>query len=101
MNILMSYARNMGNDSVETVIINMIRGSSLNGLCGIKPVNANIIRPIFNITREEIEAYLSDNGIDYRIDETNLTDDYTRNKVRNNILETMKEINPICFCVVV
>ncbi len=88
-----AVAHNM-NDSVETVIINMIRGSSLNGLCGIKPVNANIIRPIFNITREEIEAYLSDNGIDYRIDETNLTDDYTRNKVRNNILETMKEINP-------
>ena len=49
------------NDSVETVIFNMIRGSSLKGLCGIRYVNGNIIRPILDISREEIEIYLNKN----------------------------------------
>jgi len=88
-----AVAHNM-NDSVETVMINMIRGSSLSGICGIRPVNSNIIRPIFNISREEIEYYLSDAKTEYRTDETNLTDDYTRNKIRNKIIKTMSDINP-------
>ncbi len=88
-----AVAHNM-NDSVETVIMNMIRGSSLNGLCGIKPVNKNVVRPIYNISREEIEKYLSDHDINYRIDETNLLNDYNRNKIRNNVLKEMSQINP-------
>lgn len=88
-----AVAHNM-NDSVETVIYNMIRGASLNGLCGIKPINENIIRPIIEVTRDEIEAYLSEKEKSYCTDSTNLTDLYTRNKIRNSILKNMREINP-------
>ncbi len=88
-----AVAHNM-NDSVETVIHNMIRGASLNGLCGIKPVNENIIRPIIEVNRQEIEKYLSNNNISYCTDSTNASDIYTRNKIRNNIIKSMSDINP-------
>ena len=88
-----AVAHNM-NDSVETVIYNMIRGASLNGLGGIKPVNNNIIRPIIEVSRDEIEGYLKEFEISYCTDSTNLTDLYTRNKIRNVILKNMREINP-------
>jgi len=88
-----AIAHNM-NDSVETTIINMIRGCALNGLCGIKPVNKNIIRPMYNIERKEIEEYLLANSIIYCTDKTNFSDEYTRNKVRNNLIKTMSQINP-------
>lgn len=88
-----AVAHNM-NDSVETVLINLIRGCSLNGLGGIKPINGNVIRPIFNISREDIEAYLLENNISYCIDNTNFDNVYTRNKIRNIILKSMAQINP-------
>lgn len=88
-----AVAHNM-NDSVETVILNMVRGSSLKGLCGIKSKNNNIIRPIINIRRDEIEKYLDETDNPYCTDSTNLTDIYTRNKIRNIILKTMSDINP-------
>lgn len=88
-----AVAHNM-NDSVETIIHNMIRGASLNGLCGIKPVNENIIRPIIEVGRPEIETYLNDNNISYCTDSTNSSDMYTRNKIRNNIIKSMLDINP-------
>ncbi len=88
-----AVAHNM-NDSVETVIYNMIRGASLNGLGGIKPVNNNIIRPIIEVSRDEIEGYLKKYERSYCTDSTNLTDLYTRNKIRNVILKNMREINP-------
>ncbi|MBQ4527379.1 MAG: tRNA lysidine(34) synthetase TilS [Clostridia bacterium] len=88
-----AVAHNM-NDSVETLIINLIRGCSLNGLCGIKPKNKNIIRPIYNVERYEIENYLSDNNIEFCTDKTNFENIYTRNKIRNCIINQMKEINP-------
>lgn len=81
------------NDSVETVIFNMIRGASLPGLCGIKPVNGNVIRPIIDISRNEIETYLSKHNYQFCTDSTNLTDLYNRNKIRNDILKTMSDIN--------
>lgn len=82
------------NDSVETVILNMIRGSSLKGLCGIKYVNGNIIRPILDVSRDEIEEYLTANNQEFCTDSTNLQNIYTRNKIRNSILKSMSEINP-------
>jgi len=87
-----AVAHNM-NDSVETVILNMIRGSSLRGLCGIRPVNKNIIRPIINISRNEIEEYLNIVGATYCTDSTNFSFIYTRNKIRHDVLNSMKEIN--------
>lgn len=80
-------------DNLETVIHNLIRGTALKGLTGIPPVRENIIRPILTVTRKEIEEYLGKIGQNYVTDSTNLTDDYTRNKIRHKIIPLMKEIN--------
>ncbi len=68
------------NDNAETLLMNFMRGSTTNGLCGIPYVRGNIIRPILNVSRDEIEKYCSDNGLEYMTDSTNMTEDYTRNK---------------------
>ena len=81
-------------DSAETTIINMIRGASLNGLKGISPINGNVIRPLIECDRIEIENYLKHKNIPYMTDSTNNEDIYTRNSVRNNIIPAMKKINP-------
>lgn len=81
-------------DSVETIIFHMIRGCSLNGLRGIPPVRGNVIRPLILCERKEIETYCADNNIKYITDSTNLSTDYTRNKIRLQILPLMCEINP-------
>lgn len=88
-----AVAHHMG-DSVETTIINMIRGSSLKGLKGISAVNENIIRPLIECTRDEIERYLKVLGVSYMTDSTNNEDIYTRNIIRNRIITQMSEINP-------
>ena len=88
-----AVAHNMG-DSVETTIINMVRGSSLKGLKGISPVNENIIRPLIECNRDEIEKYLESLNVSYVTDSTNLQDIYTRNIIRNKIIPQMREINP-------
>ena len=81
-------------DSVETVLLNLIRGTGINGLLGIRPRNGNIVRPLLCLSREEIIAYLQYIDQDYVTDSTNLLDEYTRNKIRLNLLPLMKEINP-------
>jgi len=75
------------NDCAETMLFNLFRGSGLKGLSGISPVNGNIIRPLLNLERAEIEEMIKEEGLSFVTDETNLTDDYTRNKIRHNILE--------------
>jgi len=82
------------NDCVETTIFNLIRGSSLSGLKGINAKNRNVIRPLIECSREEIVEYLDFKSVDFKIDKTNLCNDYTRNKIRNKIIPLMKEINP-------
>lgn len=81
-------------DSVETVLLNLIRGTGLHGLTGIKPKNGNIVRPLLCVTRHEIESALAEAGQEYVTDSTNLVDDVVRNKIRLDILPLMKEINP-------
>ncbi len=82
------------NDNAETFLFNLFRGSGITGLTGIPPVRDSIIRPLLCLEREEIELYLSKNHISYRIDSTNLTQEYSRNKIRNKILAYgKKEIN--------
>ena len=73
-------------DNAETVIMNILRGSGLSGVCGIKPVRDNIIRPIISISKNEILSALEENHIPYVTDSTNLSSDYTRNYVRNEIM---------------
>lgn len=81
-------------DSVETLLLNLIRGTGINGLLGIRPKNGDIVRPLLCINREEILNYLQHIGQDYVTDSTNLHDEYTRNKIRLNLLPLMQEINP-------
>lgn len=80
-------------DNLETVIHNLIRGTALKGLSGIPVIRDNIVRPLLAVSRCEIEKYLSQIGQDYVTDSTNLTDDYTRNKIRHRIIPLMREIN--------
>ena len=80
-------------DSIETMIFNLIRGTGVKGLCGIPAARDNIIRPLIDCSRKEIEAYCEKNNIPYITDSTNLTDDYTRNYIRHNIVASFSKIN--------
>lgn len=92
-NAVVATAHN-ANDNAETVLYNLARGSALKGLCGIPPKREYIIRPLIACTRAEIENYCIDNSLQYVTDSTNLSDDYTRNKIRHNVLPVLKQINP-------
>ncbi len=83
------------NDQAETFLLHLIRGSGLEGLTGIKYVRQDdVIRPILDLSREEIELYCKQNGIIPCVDSTNTDTKYTRNKIRHDILGSMKSINP-------
>ncbi len=73
-------------DQIETVMLNLFRGSGLRGLGGIRPVRDAVVRPLLCMTREEIEAYLRESGMDWCEDSTNRENTYARNKVRNVLL---------------
>lgn len=81
------------NDNLETVIHNLSRGSALKGICGIPPIRDNIVRPLLTVSRSEIEAYLAEKKIDFVTDSTNLSDDYTRNKIRHNVIPLLEQLN--------
>lgn len=97
-NAKIATAHNL-NDSAETFLFNFARGTGLKGLTGIPAVRDNIIRPLCECTREEIELYLKDEGISYVTDSTNLSDEYSRNKIRHNVLPVLNEINSGFFSV--
>ena len=80
-------------DNIETVLFNLTRGTSLSGLCGIPYKRDRYIRPLLLCTREDIENYCAQNGIDFVTDSTNLCDDYTRNKIRHNVVPVLKTFN--------
>ena len=84
------------NDNVETIFMNVLRGSGINGLRGIEPIrNKRYIRPLIECSREEIEYYCEKNELNPRIDETNKENNYTRNKIRNICIPYLKqEFNP-------
>lgn len=81
-------------DSAETMLLNLTRGTGIKGLRGIQPRNGNIIRPLLCVGRDEILDYLKWRGESYVTDSTNLTSDYTRNKIRLEIIPKLAEINP-------
>lgn len=81
-------------DSIETLLMNLIRGTGINGLKGIQPINGHIIRPLLCVGRKDIEDYLNSLGQDYVTDSTNLVDDVMRNKIRLNVIPLLETINP-------
>ncbi|MEG1896463.1 MAG: tRNA lysidine(34) synthetase TilS, partial [Oscillospiraceae bacterium] len=81
-------------DRCETVLFNISRGSSIKGAVGIPAVRDNIIRPLIDCTRTEIEEYCEENNIPYVTDKTNFEDVYSRNKIRLKVLPVLKQINP-------
>ena len=81
-------------DSVETVLLNLVRGTGLRGLRGIQPRNGNIIRPLLSLSREDIVQYLGALGESYVTDSTNLHNDMKRNKIRLDVMPLLRELNP-------
>jgi tRNA(Ile)-lysidine synthase len=80
-------------DSLETVLINLVRGTGLDGLLGIPAIKASIIRPLLVFSRAEIEHYAQVNAIEWREDSSNASDKYLRNKIRHNMVPIFKELN--------
>lgn len=81
-------------DNVETVLFNLTRGSSAEGLKGIPPIRDNIIRPLIYCTADEIYEYVNENGFPYVFDSTNNDTEYTRNYFRHKVIPLLKDINP-------
>ncbi len=93
---LIAVAHNK-NDSAETMLINLVRGTGLAGISGMKPISGRIIRPQLFATRDEIEKYCKAHKIIFREDSSNAEVKYTRNKIRHKILPVLQEINPSVF----
>ncbi|WP_315319668.1 tRNA lysidine(34) synthetase TilS [Prevotella aurantiaca] len=81
-------------DSVETLLLNLVRGTGLRGLMGIRPRNQHILRPLLTCSKSEIEDYLSAKEQPFVTDSSNLVADVKRNKLRLEVVPTLKEINP-------
>lgn len=86
-----------GDDLIETILMRIVRGSSLRGYSGFKKIvemnNYKIIRPLINVTKDDILVYLEKNNIKYYIDQTNMDDNYTRNRYRKYMLPMLKKEN--------
>jgi len=81
-------------DNVETVLFRLCRGTGIKGLCGIPAIRGKIIRPLIEISSEDIREYCDSHGIEYRIDSTNSSVEYSRNYIRNVLLPELCRINP-------
>lgn len=82
------------NDQAETVIMRLIRGSGSQGLAGIRPSVGSIIRPLINVTKLEAREYLRSKGVSWREDSTNSSDEFLRNRVRNELIPLLESYNP-------
>jgi tRNA(Ile)-lysidine synthase len=80
-------------DSIETVLFHLARGTGLKGVCGIPPVRGSIIRPLIELTSSQIRVYCDKNSIEYRVDSTNADSAYSRNRIRNKIIPQLAKIN--------
>jgi tRNA(Ile)-lysidine synthase len=82
------------NDEIESFFINLVRGTGIAGLKGIRARNGDIIRPLLFAYRNDIEAYASENNLEWREDSSNLSAKYLRNRIRQTIIPALKDINP-------
>lgn len=81
-------------DNLETFLINLSRGTGLEGLTGILEINSNIVRPMLKFSRQEIATYAQENNIKWREDSSNISTKYLRNKIRHDVIPALKETNP-------
>lgn len=81
-------------DNAETILFNLCRGGGAAGLSGIPPVRGKIVRPLLGCTREEISRYLEENAVPHVEDSSNQTDDYSRNRLRHQVIPVLRELNP-------
>lgn len=100
-NILKSYKfdrialAHQKDDQAETILMNLVRGSGITGMGGIKPDSDSIVRPLLTFSRKEIEAWLKDNKFDWRLDSSNAKNNFTRNKIRLELLPWLQDnLNP-------
>ena len=82
------------NDNVETILFHLARGSGLRGLGGIPPRREEIIRPLLTVTRQQVEDYLRSHSLPYMEDSSNAGDEYTRNRIRHQVLPVLEDISP-------
>lgn len=82
------------NDSVETFFVNLLRGTGVQGLGGIPPVNGQVVRPLLDFSREELENLATENRWSYRTDASNEKDDYLRNRIRHHVLPALEHAEP-------
>lgn len=95
--VKIAVAHSLG-DSVETMLLNLARGTGLRGLSGIPPKRDNIIRPLIECERAEIEAYCAENGIGFITDSTNFSDDFARNRIRRHAIPALLSVNEGFWC---
>lgn len=81
-------------DSVETLLMNLVRGTGIRGMSGIRPKNGFVVRPLLSVSREDIVDWLAKRDLAYVTDSTNLSDAYTRNFIRLRVLPLLEELNP-------
>lgn len=89
--ILVAHHRD---DNVETLLLNLVRGTGISGLAGIRPRNGHVVRPLLAVSRKEIEDYLTLQHQSYVTDSTNAIDDVLRNKIRLNVIPLLETVNP-------
>lgn len=92
-NVLIATAHNLS-DKTETFLFNFTRGSTLRGLCSIPAKRGNVIRPLIDCTKAEIEKFCEENSVPFVTDCTNTDTRYARNRIRHNVITQLKEINP-------
>jgi len=81
-------------DNAETVLMHLVRGTGLKGLGGIAPVNGRLVRPMLNITRRQVEAFLEEYHIPHIEDSSNAGDDFLRNRIRHRVMPLLRTENP-------
>ena len=81
-------------DNAETVLMHLVRGTGLKGLGGIAPVNGNLIRPMLEVTRQDVEAFLDEWCLSHITDSSNDTDAFLRNRIRHHVMPLLKQENP-------
>ncbi|TWR28252.1 tRNA lysidine(34) synthetase TilS [Mucilaginibacter achroorhodeus] len=82
------------NDTIETILLNLTRGTGIAGLHGILPVNGNLVRPLLFLSRDEIQTIVEAEGLNYVEDASNASTKYARNKLRHKVIPVLKDLNP-------